>query len=411
MKKISDVRKSLADIPDCQIDFKPEEDFIGGQEGVQTIWSGETAIGSEDKGSLESANEIEQQRPHTESERSHFPPPEPVFEFGAEIDDKSHILNGDEGERIRKSVLAKGIEALAAYLSFHVSGAQWGIYIPTSSIAYMVTRVFHRVEGSLETKCRLAFYTLLEHELFHFATDYMVAQWEMIWHDVIWAAMRARTKQQATGYWEREEKLANAYMLRRLRFVARSGKAKGLLKEIKAFTAQQPPGYCDGERVRTNEWDEELKFLAKDYMTSAKFHNEVHDIFLSHIDFTAFFPLTPRIDWRYCPIHLIHDEHRLVIPKINVDLFASLTGLEEAPSFLRLLHRLPDQTQRKWGKFKRLSSSAVTRGMDLKRWRSGGEDVWTARIDDNYRVHMQFISREQKWLALKIGNHSEMGHG
>ena len=414
MKKIAAVRKALAHIPDSQINFPPEEDFLGNQEGIQvdTIWSGEDSIQDRDEATLaprDSQRSDASRKGYEEDWSRHVPQPEPVFEFGAEVDDKKPMLKGEEGERIKKSIDLKGMDALAGYLSFHVKGVQWGIYIPTSGIAYMVEKVLGDLSASFEIKCRLAFHSLLSHELFHFAADYMVAQAEMIWREAIWVSMRERKQKHELRYWEREEKLANAYMLRRLR----ATKAKGMIEVMRRFVASQPPGYRDGGQVRFWQWDEELKQLAYDYFFSgnANLIDYPPLILEFPIEFSPLYPLIPRIGWRYCPIHLIHDEHRLEIPKIYLDLFTNIESLEETATFLRLLNQLPAQTQRKWGKFKRQSSIAITPGMRPKKWKALGEGAWAFRIDDNYRAHLRFHPREQKWTALEIGDHAEMGHG
>ena len=418
MQKIAAVRKALEHIPDSQINFPLEEDFLGNQEGIQVdrIWSGEDTIQDRDKATLaprDSQSSDAGRKGYEKDWSRHVPQPEPVFEFGAEVDDKKPMLKGEEGERIKKSIDLKGMDALAGYLSFHVKGVQWGIYIPTSGIAYMVEKVLGKLSVSFEIKCRLAFHSLLCHELFHFATDYMVAQAEMIWREAIWVSMRERKQKHGLRYWEREEKLANAYMLRRLRGAVRTTRAKGAIETMYRFVASQPPGYRDGRQVRSWQWDEELKQLAHDYFFSGNgYLIDYPPLILEFpIEFSALYPLIPRIDWRYCPIHLIHDEHRLEIPKIYLDLFTNIESLEETATFLRLLNQLPAQTQRKWVKFKRQSSIAITPGMRPKKWRPLGEDTWAFRIDDNYRAHLKFHAREQKWTALEIGDHAEMGHG
>ena len=226
MKKILSVRKALEHIPDSQINFPPEEDFPGNQKGVQidTTWKGEAAIEDRDEADLAP---IDSQRfktgrnvPEQGGSRRESPP-EPVFEFGAEVDHKKPILRGEEGERTKKSIDLKGTDALACYISFHVKGAQWGIYVPTSGIAYIVQNVLGKLSANFENKCRLAFHSLLSHELFHFATDYMVAQCEMIWEKAVWTSMLQLKQKSGLRYLEREEKLANAYMLQRLRSASR----------------------------------------------------------------------------------------------------------------------------------------------------------------------------------------------
>ena len=156
MKKISAVRNALEHIPDSQINFTPEEDFLGNQGGIQvdTIWNGEVAIRGRENtlASDDSQTRNTDQNVDEESWSSHVPQPEPVFELGAEVDDKQPLLKGDEGQRIKRSIDLKGMDALAGYLSFHVKGAQWGIYIPTSGIAYMVENVFGEISASFQLK-------------------------------------------------------------------------------------------------------------------------------------------------------------------------------------------------------------------------------------------------------------------
>jgi hypothetical protein len=339
---------------------------------------------------------------------------EPLLEFGAEIDDNQPLLSGDKEQQIKKSIELKGMDALAAYLSFHVDGAQWGIYIPRSSIEYMVKNCFYALPAGLATKRHLAFHSLLTHELFHFATDYMVAQFEMIWREPIWIGMREQLKKRKPPYWEREEKLANAYMLRSLRMMGPAMNVKGKLGAMRSFFVDQPSGYREGGKVRSWQWDEELKQIARDYFFSSDsvFLGEADPLRLEFpIEFSALYPLSPQIDWRYCPIHILNDEGSLGIPKIYLNPFTRIENIVESASFLRLLDRVPTQIQRKWQKFKRNASTSVRPGMRMKKWRPLGEDAWAFRIDGSYRAHLKFHPGEQKWTALEIGAHAEMGHG
>ncbi len=231
----------------------------------------------------------------------------------------------------------------------------------------MVDNVLGGLPASFETKCRLAFHSLLCHELFHFATDYMVGQWEMIWHKAVWTSMRAQREKLGLRYLEREEKLANAYMLRRLRGAARATKAKGAVEAMRSFVAQQPSGYRDGGQIRDSQWDEELALLTYEYLFSVDDNLRQRPLVSEFpIEFSVLYPIRPRIDWRFCPIHLIHDEHRLEVPKIYLDLLTSIGKLESPLRPLRQLSQLPAEAQRKWDKFKRLSSAAITPGMRPK---------------------------------------------
>jgi|SRR6266850_2059010 len=419
MKKISAVRKALDHIPDSRMKFDPEEDFLGDQDGgqVDTIWDREGAVQDTYEASLLADDSPDDKNDReAENDRSLYNVPqiEPIFEFGAEIDDKQPLLSGDKEQQIKKSIELKGMDGLAAYLSFHVDRAQWGIYIPKSSIAYMVDNCFHALPASLETKCHLAFHSLLSHELFHFATDYMVAQFEMIWREPIWIGMRAQLKERQPRYWEREEKLANAYMLRSIRMMGPALNVSGKLGALRSFVANQPSGYREGGKVRPWQWDEELKLLAHDYFffSDSAFLGEADPLRLEFpIEFSSLYPLNPRIDWRYCPIHMLKDEGGLGIPKIYLNPFTCMKTIVESPSFLRQLNKLPEKIHKKWRRFKSNAPSAFTPGMGQKKWPPLGEDAWSFKIDDNYRAHFRVHPREQIWTALEIGNHAEMGHG
>lgn len=262
----------------------------------------------------------------------------------------------------------------------------------------MVQNAFNGLDASPAIKCKLAFHSILNHELFHFATDYAVSQLEMIWSDALWVPAREEIRGNEPHYLEIEEKLANAYMLGHLRSAP---KAKGKTEALRQFVSKQPPGYRDGINVRSSQWDYELGLLVNAYFPIPDFA----------IDWSVLYPLSPRVDWRYCPIHVIHDERRLNISDIHVNLFAKIENIEESGSFQRQLNRLPVQIQKKWGKFKDKSSVLLTPGMRFQQWPQAGDDIYSARVDDNYRAHLKCNSKGQSWTALAIGNHTEMGHG
>jgi hypothetical protein len=411
MRKITEIRKALDQIPNSRKDFKPEDDFLGNQKGIQneTIYSGEATpptvehLMKSDVGS----SRRDDQREENERALSGAPSPEVVVEFGAAIDDKGPLLKGTEGERIKKSVEIKGMDAFGCYLSFHVNRAQWGIYISTSGIAYMVDEVFKGLTTTLEVKCQLAVHSILNHELFHFAADYMVAQLEMMGNEPAWLPMKVKLRNEEPHYLEREEKLANFYMLRHLRSGKSIRDVKGVAAALRRFVRKQPSGYRDGAGVRQAQLDSELALLANDY-----FGFECVTLSDFPIEWSVLYPLRPRVDWRYCPIHVIHDEHRLNIPSIYVNLFTKIENLRESAQFKQLLKDLPKQIQLKWEKkFKRAPLIDVTPGMDFKQWKQSGNATYSVRVDASYRAHLQFDPKQRSWTALTIGNHAAMGHG
>jgi hypothetical protein len=190
-----------------------------------------------------------------------------------QVDDPNRTFNAENPEletvldRIDEDVrsgqgASTGIDALAWYSSFHNSRAEWGIYLPLLSLVYFARRWLKRVRLPVEQKLEVAFQILHEHELFHFATDYMVAQWEIVLDSPCWIVMleQKRTKQ---IYVEEEEKLANGYMLRQL--AARLSPAQ--YSAVEAATLLQPPGYSEGRSCVSEEaFRSGLGELAKLYL-------------------------------------------------------------------------------------------------------------------------------------------------
>lgn len=167
-----------------------------------------------------------------------------VFIEGEEVEQYPDFLEQELLHRIDREIgidsqQGMGIDALAWYVSFHVSGGAWGIFIPTSSLLYLELRHFKSLRLSQNTKRQVAINLLLEHELFHFATDCVCAQWEIFLTTPCWRAITQSRLDKKLAYIELEEALANAYMLRALE--PRLGK---LVQEtVQKFVNLQPPGY------------------------------------------------------------------------------------------------------------------------------------------------------------------------
>ena len=64
-----------------------------------------------------------------------------VFEYAAEIDSEliNNVMGGDAGREIKRSVLHMGW-MFCLLLAISCWGGQWGIYIPISSIAFMMSQ-------------------------------------------------------------------------------------------------------------------------------------------------------------------------------------------------------------------------------------------------------------------------------
>jgi hypothetical protein len=375
---------------------------------VATLWPG--AVADEDQLTPKSAPDDESE---FESEPSLPPAVEEIFEYGAEIDERRLVaaLGGDEGERIQQAVqLRGGTDALAWYVNFHAKGAQGGIFIPLSSVAYLVARVFLPLSTDPMTKFRIAFRALHQHELFHFAVDYMAAQWEGLTGRPCHKPGRSLRDPMA-GYIFLEEELANAHMLRSFRGGPLSLRVPGRLAPLRQFVKQQPPGYRDALRTTSRaDFAEGCQALAESYAREIRGYDAAH---LDAVDLLRLYPFAPTVDWRHCPIHVLNDGERLGLPSGLLELFRSIPELAETERFRRDLAGLPVAIQAAWGKTRRMLATTTTLpGLDFKPWeRRGSERVYSVRLSSNYRAHLQYSGAEQRWLAVAVGTHKAMGHG
>jgi hypothetical protein len=121
----------------------------------------------------------------------------------------------------------------------------------------------------------------------------------------------------------------------------------------------------------------------------------------------------PSIDWRYCPIHIIHDEKRLGLPSITFDLFLQVAAIEETTRFRKDLARLHPELQRAWLDARNaLAVSTEPNGLDFKLWdRAVGSRLYSVRVSKGHRAHLRYVDAERRWYAEAIGSHKEMGHG
>ena len=72
---------------------------------------------------------------------------------------------------------------------------------------------------------------------------------------------------------------------------------------------------------------------------------------------------------------------------------------------------MPDSIKRAWERTKLKLALAITPGADFKSWPNGGPGVYSVRLNDNYRVHIQRPNVGDTWTVLDLGTHKEMGHG
>jgi hypothetical protein len=335
----------------------------------------------------------------------------PRFEFVAEADvDFEAALGSGLGEHIRRATLARGVDGLAWYSSFHVRGRQWGIYLPISSIVGFAQEVFGGIGLNLSAAMRLSAHVLHQHELFHFAVDYFTFLWELATNNACWKP--ARELRQPIGYYEREEKLANAYMLRRINAVGKELKVRGRASRLNRFVASMPAGYRDAlDFIGAREFRDECEILCIDYAESASegplYEEAVGPVLLELLR------VDHRLDWRDCPVHVVHDERRFSLPDFYANLFLVVASIDEAPSFRKALEKCDAKVQRAWARTRqKLATTVASPGLDFKLWaRRASQLEYSVRVDGNFRAHLLFDRGSESWTALSIGTHTKMGHG
>jgi hypothetical protein len=267
------------------------------------------------------------------------------------------------------------------------------------------------LSAPLDTKARLAFHAIFNHELFHFATDYAIAQAELMHREPWCVPARKAFRAGTPRYCVVEEKLANAHMLFAFRSAKSALRVKGKQAELRKFVLQQPEGYRDAAGVRPQHIDALLADLARCYGQHAA-RSKDHPLVWGPqgFDWAQQFPIRPRIDWRYCPIHLVNDGNRYGIPQDWINCFACMADIEESVSFQGMLQKLAAHLQGAWARMKERLRTGIPRGADFKKWEKGGVDCYSVRITRGFRAHLVWRRERNNWLAVAIGSHSAMGH-
>lgn len=406
MRKISEITNGLAGIGGALLDSPPEEAFEGNESGVVRYRLHDAGASSMlPQGAIEGGT--------GESDEEGGIDFEPVFEWGPNAEEKIAALGDACGATIKKAVETNGIDALGWYRSFHIRGLQWGAHVSLAGVAYLVRHAFSDLPVSSETKVRLAFHAILQHELFHFATDCAIAQAELSQQQAWWVpAMRNRIARNA-GYLDEEEKLANAWMLKAFRTALPAFRVKGKQRALKDFVLEQPKGYCWALLVSSlTDWDQGLAKLARCYAEDSGVVNDNPRLWeQSAFEWPALYPINPRIDWRHCAIHLVDDSARYGIPSGWLTFFTCIEHLIEDPKFLKRLEKLASPLQRAWVALKNRFTNQFTPGMDFKPWPPRGPNAYSVRINDNFRALLIRDPAKGIWTAMDIGSHKDLGHG
>lgn len=310
-----------------------------------------------------------------------------------------------------------GMDAVAWYVSFHSSPDQWGIYVPLSSLPIVDELHFAHLPIPRSERWRLIWDTLLAHESVHFAVDWACAWFELLHHAPLRRALHDRMQtawpvggvlRQRSSYFEAEEALANGHVLRTVGPQVEPDTANSLRRFVRA----QPPGYKDGEAAMTDAgFAAASAEVLRGYLAV---WSTVWNLDLGNtgLDLSRLLPLGAA-DLAHCPVWVMDDLEAVDLPADAVRLFKCVAQIEETEAFRKAARRL--EVEDRWERTKRRLAEGITNGSDFKKWPKAGEGMWSVRVSDGVRAHLQQPMHgdplPETWLACKIGGHKEMGHG
>jgi hypothetical protein len=334
----------------------------------------------------------------------------PTFHFPGDLDPESVIreLAGKAGDKYRSQKLLNGIDDYGAYLTFHQRAVQWGIYLPMSGIASFMLHHLAHLKIEPIAMFRLAAFLILEHERMHFAIDCMLTQMELLACRPIWWPVR-----RSVGFAEFrliEESIANAKMLRSVRYPPSAYRYPGVYQAAVSLSLKQGAGYRDGKIVGRSGNSFEEKIL--DHAQSA------YDLAFNAlppygVEYQHLSPHNRHYDLTRCPVHIIHDEVRFGLPEIGLRLIRTIPDIHETGLFFDDLKKLGADLKAQWERTKaKLRASVSLNGLDFKPWEKAvAGDTFSVRVNKSVRAHIRFDASSQTWLGERIGRHKEMGHG
>ena len=365
---ISVIQSELQEVPGAIREEPFPEDTGGEASPAQRVWMHDPASASIEDAAFDLL-EVE------EAEDNILDEPPVVFEVppGITESDIRDILGEETITELQRQQQIRGIDALGWYVTFHQRRYQHGVHIPIEGVAKLSIQLLlsGKVNLPLDRMMDLSYQAILRHELFHFETDYMIANWELASGSQVYWNSRNRYRN-SVGYVEHEEALANAYMLRGFKHPGASRRnSPGMYQALKMFCEAQPAGYRDGPRYATSR----SAYLTgcRDQSVTYQHGSNSHWSVPGSFDALLLYNDPVRIDWTRCPI-IVFDEKRLLSQLgIRFSYFQSIARISETLNFQRRISKLGKRVQDLWEKRKHaLSMSTSLTSLDFKRWRPSG---------------------------------------
>lgn len=300
----------------------------------------------------------------------------------------------------------RGIDALAWYVSFHNTDDEWGIYIPISSLHHIAGKWLKGLRRPFASKLRLAFEALIHHESMHYAIDRNVAGWEMILGVPLHGQVPDRLKY--AGYIRVEEAVANAHMMREL-----AKRHSGVCQAaIDKWVSASPPGYCEASNYfGDSDFAAGLEECVKIYAGLEWLNRTTSPDGLPGIFWASQYLIDGEIDLAECPLHIIDDQQWLDVRPTTFKYLTNISIIKETKKFRKMLAKLPAHIQKAWDRKRDAMKTAIPRHPEFEKLKGKMAGMYSIRIGDNVRAHLQPRETMETWDAVEIGGHTAMHHG
>jgi hypothetical protein len=302
-------------------------------------------------------------------------------------------------ELIEGGLRSRGLDALAFYKSrrfIHERPfyGRWGIFYLKAGLDYIATEISHDYPGYGDPY-KLAHGFLHAHEFFHYKSDIQTLLFETVLKRHLYRPLHRLLKRRRSLFVE--EALAN-------REVWKWSKSKPISIEdfARRFMDLQPGAYAryaEDELTLAGEWvANTLDLVPPGSPPRLDLARWVHSVPQDYLRASL------------CPQYVVRPT-RLKYWISPARLVPPVTAIHDGPKVQKLLSGKYSNLEAAWSKTKdKLLKDRLLRGLDFKKWPKVGNRVYSVRVDDNFRAHLE-NQGSGEWEALDIGGHTAMGHG
>jgi hypothetical protein len=316
----------------------------------------------------------------------------------------------NEDGAIEGGVRQHGVDVLAFYKSYrNVNNkpfiGKWGIFYINKGIRHIAQMIDNEFPSNGYSR-KIAIDFLWHHEIYHAKFDIGILGFEALTQKHIYLPQKVAFKRSQCH--QPEEALANANTWKYAKSIdiniSRNSRAHhfnipGISQFFYDFMKNQVGAYS-----RFDENNFELRSE-----TAAGVFKNRRSIMARCDELAPWIGLVPNDSTtrRVIPEHLV-----LGIKYTNLISPARfIPFVKEISESKDFLADIPAGHKTFWEKAKtKLYKSSCLPGLDFKLFNP--PDIWSARINDNFRAHLTPVSIQHgKWKAISYGNHKKMGHG